>query len=71
MISMPKIQAELTDEQLRILTELARQRGVDANTVLQQAISTEDLLARNVGDGDDVIIKRKDKSLAKVVFDNR
>jgi hypothetical protein len=65
---MPQIQAELSDEDLAKLTELARQRGVDANTVLQQAISTEKLIADDVQAGDDLLIKKRDNSFAKVDF---
>lgn len=66
---MPTVKAELTDEELRDLVELAKKRGVDANTVLQQALSTEKLLADNVGSGDELLIKRPDKTWGKVVFE--
>lgn len=65
---MPQIQAELSNEDLAKLTELASLRGVDANTVLQQAISTEKLIADNVGEGDDLLIKKGDNSFAKIEF---
>lgn len=65
---MPDIQAELTDENLKTLLQLAKERGVDANTVLQQAISTEKLIADNVKPGDDLLIKRRDNSMAKITF---
>ena len=65
---MPKIQADLSDEDLASLTELARERGVDANTVLKQAIATEKLIADNVGKGDDLLIKKGPTAFSKVIF---
>ena len=65
---MPTIQAELSDEDLQKLMELVKLRGVDANTILRQAISTEKLIADNVHPGDDLVIKRRDNTVAKVEF---
>jgi|KBSMisStandDraft_5_1062788.scaffolds.fasta_scaffold3021774_1 hypothetical protein len=65
---MPDIQAQISDEDYAKLIELAEKRGVDANTVLQQAISTEKLISDNVKPGDDLIIKKSDNSFAKVNF---
>jgi predicted transcriptional regulator len=65
---MPAFKVELTDEQIRMLQELAARRGVDANTVIQQAISTEKLIADNVGEQDDLLIRKGDR-MDKVVFE--
>jgi|HubBroStandDraft_4_1064222.scaffolds.fasta_scaffold1722316_2 predicted transcriptional regulator len=65
---MAAVTVQLSDDDLQKLAELAKQRGVDANTVLQQAISTEKLIADNVQDGDDLLIKKKDNSYSRIVF---
>lgn len=66
---MPEIKANLTEDQLKILLDLAEKRGLDANTVLQQAITTEHLISQNVGSHDELLIKRQDKSMSKVVLE--
>jgi hypothetical protein len=65
---MPQVQANLTDEDMKNLLEIAARRGVSANTVLQQAIATEKLISDNVKVGDDLIIKRPDNTVSKFVF---
>ncbi len=65
---MAAVTVQLSDDDLQKLAELAKQRGVDANTVHQQAISTEKLIADNVQDGDDLLIKKKDNSYSRIVF---
>jgi uncharacterized protein YpuA (DUF1002 family) len=65
---MPEVQAQISEEDLKTLLELAEKRGVDANTVLQQAISTEKLISDNVGPNDDLLIKRSDNSVSKIEF---
>jgi predicted transcriptional regulator len=64
---MAEYKVDLTDEQVRMLQELAAKRGVSANTVLQQAINTEKVIADNVDQGDDLLIKKGDR-LKKVVL---
>ena len=64
---MAEYRVDLTDEQVKMLQELAARRGVNANTVIQQAISTEKLIADNVEQGDDLLIKKGDK-LKRVVL---
>jgi hypothetical protein len=66
--STVSVKAELTDVQLQMLKDLAGRRGVSPNTVLQQAIETEKLLADNVHEADEVIIKRPNNTYAKVLF---
>lgn len=67
---MPSFKVDLTDEQVRNLLDLAEKRGVDANTIVQQAIGTETLLSENVGKSDDLLIRRSDQSFSKVNFAN-
>jgi predicted transcriptional regulator len=67
---MAEYKVDLTDDQVRALQELARRRGLKMNEVLQQAISTEKLIADNVEDGDDLLIKKGDR-FKKVVFDRK
>jgi len=64
---MAEYKVDLTDEQIKMLQELAARRGVNANTIIQQAISTEKLIADNVEQGDDLLIKKGDK-LKRVVL---
>jgi hypothetical protein len=68
--SMPEYKVDLTDDQVRALQELAQRRGLKMNEVLQQAISTEKLIADNVEEGDDLLIKKGDR-FKKVVFDKK
>ena len=63
------VEAELPRELFEALRELATRRGVDANTVLQQAIKTEKLLADNVGVEDEVLIRKSNNSYARVLFE--
>lgn len=63
---MPEVKATLTEEEMLMLYELARKRGVDPNTVLQQAISTEHILASNIGPNDKLQIKHSDSSISNV-----
>lgn len=68
---MPEIKANLSDEQLAVLLSLAEKRGVDANTVLQQAIDTENLIAQNVGKDDQLILRKQDKTTYKMTFQKK
>jgi len=65
---MPEFTVSLSDEQIEAIRQLAEQRGVAANTIVQQAISTEKLIADNVGTKDELLIKRGD-TYHKVIFD--
>ncbi len=62
------VQAELSQSAFDALKELARRRGVDANTALQQAIATDKLISDHVGINDKVLIERPDKTYARVIF---
>jgi hypothetical protein len=65
---MPQVQAQISDEDLSSLLELARRRGVDANTVLRQAIRTAKLISDNVGPKDDLIVKHSDNTISTFQF---
>jgi hypothetical protein len=64
-----QIKADVSEADLAVLRELAARRGVTANTVLQQAISTEKLLADAVDANDKVLIEKSDGSVYRVLFD--
>lgn len=64
---MAEYKVDLTDEQIKMLQDLAAKRGVDANTIIQQAITTEKLISDNVDPADDLLIRKGDK-FKKVVF---
>lgn len=64
------VAAQLSQASYDALVALAARRGVDANTVLAQAIQTEKLLADNVRPNDEVLIRKGDNSFSKVVFGN-
>ena len=48
------------------LVELAKKRGVSANTVLQDAIAREKYFSEKEASGASILIEEKDKSLKKV-----
>lgn len=62
------VSAVLTEELVRVLDELADQRGVTANTVLQQAIETERYFADQRAAGGKVLIEKPDQSFRLVHF---
>jgi hypothetical protein len=68
MAKTEKYEVELSPENIEALKSLATRRGMDANTIIQQAIATEKLIADNVGENDDLLIKKGDK-FQKIVFD--
>jgi len=70
MAKTEKYEVELSPENIEALRSLATRRGMDANTIIQQAIATEKLIADNVGEDDDLLIKKGDK-FQKIVFDRR
>ncbi|HEX8665880.1 MAG TPA: ribbon-helix-helix protein, CopG family [Beijerinckiaceae bacterium] len=63
-----QVSAELSKDLLDTLEQLARQRGVSANTVLQQAIQTEKFFADTVAAGKKVLLQNNDKSMEQVRF---
>ena len=62
-----KVEAELSLADFETLKELAQKRGLNANTVLQQAIATEKLISENVGPNDELLIKKGER-FSKVLF---
>jgi hypothetical protein len=61
-----QVSAELPKTLLDTLEELAKERGVSANTVLQQAIQTEKFFADTVAAGKKVLLQNNDKSMEQV-----
>lgn len=62
-----KITADLSKELFDALIELANQRGVSANTVLQDAIAREKFLSDKETSGASILIEEKDKTFKKVL----
>jgi hypothetical protein len=63
-----KVRAELSPETFEAVKALAALRGVDANTIVRQAIHTEKLIADNMKPGDELLIKKADGTFQKVLF---
>jgi len=57
---MTEYTINLSDEDIAKIAALAQQRGVSADTIVQQAVATEKLIADNVGAKDDLLIKKGD-----------
>lgn len=57
---MAEYKIDLSDEDIARIAALARERGVSADTIVQQAIATEKLIADNVGAQDELQVKRGD-----------
>jgi hypothetical protein len=69
MTQTVKVQAELPVDLFNALKELAIRRGVSANTIVQQAIRTEKLLADNVAPDDKVLITKKNNTVQQILFE--
>jgi hypothetical protein len=63
---MVPVTASLSKSLYDALIKLAAERGVSANTVLQQAIAREKFLSDKEGSGASVLIEEKDKSIKKI-----
>jgi hypothetical protein len=63
---MVPITATLSKSLYDALVKLATERGVSANTVLQQAITREKYLSDKESSGASVLIEEKDKSIKKI-----
>lgn len=61
------ITASLSKELFDALVSLAKQRGVSANTVLQDAIAREKYLSDKEDSGASILIEEKDKSFKKLI----
>ncbi len=65
---MAEYKIELSDEDFQKINALAKARGVNANTIISQAISTEKVIADNVDAQDDLLIK-KGNTFKKIILD--
>lgn len=63
-----KISGEVSKELLDALLELAKRRGVSANTVLQQAIANEKFLDDQQAQGSSLLIEKPNKTFRKLIF---
>lgn len=57
---MAEYKIDLSDEDIARIAALAKERGVSADTIVQQAIATEKLIADNVGAQDELQVRRGD-----------
>jgi hypothetical protein len=64
---MVPITANLSRSLYDALVKLASERGVSANTVLQQAITREKYLSDKENSGASVLIEEKDKSIKRII----
>jgi len=64
---MPKVTVDLSEEDLKAILAQAKARGVSANTIIQEAVTTQKVISENVGENDDLLIKKGDR-FQKVVF---
>lgn len=60
------VNAHLSERVLRVLTELAKKRGVTANTVVEQAILNERFFNDALGEGAEVLLQKPDRSIVRV-----
>ncbi|HEX8573344.1 MAG TPA: hypothetical protein VF759_11400 [Allosphingosinicella sp.] len=64
---MPKVTVDLSEEDIKSVLAQAKARGVSANTIIQEAVTTQKVISENVGEKDDLLIKKGDR-FQKVVF---
>lgn len=64
---MPKVTVDLSEEDLRAILAQAKARRVSANTIIQEAVTTQKIISENVGEKDDLLIRKGDR-FQKVVF---
>lgn len=60
---MAEVQVTLSEEDLAALKALAERSGVSPTTALQQAIANAKVISDNLGEKDDLLIKKGDKFL--------
>lgn len=65
---MPQFMIQLTDDEFRTVHILASKRRTKPNAVMQQALATEKLLADNMGPEDELLIKKRNGEMQKVIF---
>lgn len=61
------VTAELPESLYDVLVELAKKRGVSANTVLQEAILSEQFLAETEAQGSKILVEGPDRKLSRLV----
>lgn len=64
---MPKVTVDLSEEDLKGILAQAKARDVSPNTIIQEAVTTQKVISENVGEKDDLLIKKGDR-YQKVVF---
>lgn len=62
-----RITAEIPEDLYQALVELAKQRGVSANTVLVQAIQTEKYLADNEAEGAKLLLEKPNRTFKRLI----
>lgn len=62
-----QITAELPESLFNALIDLAKKRGVSANTVLQRAVETEKFFAEKEDEGSHVLIEERNKNIKRVI----
>lgn len=62
-----EVTAELPESLFNALKELAKTRGVSANTVLQQAIQTEKFFSDKERQGGQILFEGPDKTIKKII----
>jgi predicted transcriptional regulator len=61
------VTAELPESLYEALVELAKKRGVSANTVLQQAIQSEQYLSQKEAEGAKILVEGSNNKLRRVI----
>jgi len=61
------VSSTLPKDLFDVLVDLAKKRGVSANTVLKDAIALEKYVSDKEANGASILIEEKDKTLKKVV----
>jgi hypothetical protein len=61
------VSSTLSKDLFDALIELAKKRGVSANTVVQEAIAREKYFSDKEADGASILIEEKDKTFKKLV----
>lgn len=65
---MQEFKIQLTDDEFKTIHILASKRRTKPNAVIQQALATEKLLADNMGPEDELLIKKRNGEMQKVIF---
>ncbi len=68
MMDKVKISANLSDEAVAALREIADRRGSTLTEALRQAIATERLLLEESAKGSKILVERSDNSIRELVL---